>query len=58
MIRGSVKYLQALELLQAMLNQLLDLSGVLFLAMLPECISRPSLRILAEIVGGELIALP
>lgn len=41
-----------------MLNQLLDLSGVLFLAMLPECISRPSLRILAEIVGGELIALP
>lgn len=51
-------YLQDLKLLQPLLYQLLDLPRVLDAAVLPEGISRPALRILSEVVGGELVALP
>lgn len=58
MTNNIATYLQALEVLETLLNQFLDLAGVPLGHILPECISRPSLRILAEVVGGELLALP
>jgi hypothetical protein len=41
-----------------MLNQLLNFARVLLANMLSEGISRPSLGILAKVVGGKLVALP
>jgi hypothetical protein len=41
-----------------MLNQFLHLAGILLALVLSESISRPSLRILAEVVRLELRALP
>jgi hypothetical protein len=53
-----ITHLQALKLLDPMLDQLLHLSAILLALMLPESISRPSLRILSEVVRSELRALP
>lgn len=51
-------HLQCLELLQALLHQLLNLSLVLHILMFPEWIPRPALRILSEVVCRKLFALP
>jgi hypothetical protein len=53
-----ITHLQALKFLDSMLHQLLHLSAILLALMLSESISRPSLRILSEVVRSELRALP
>jgi hypothetical protein len=51
-------YLHHLQVLQSLLHQFLDGPRVLDILVLVEGISRPPLRVLAEIVGCELLALP
>ncbi len=51
-------HLQDLQLLETLLYQLLDLARILHVLVLSESISRSALGVLAEVVGGKLIALP
>jgi len=50
--------LEDLEVLQALLNQLLDPARVVHRPVVAEGISRPPLRVLSVVIGGELLALP
>ncbi len=50
-------YLENLQLLEAILNQLLDLSRVLLALVLAKGGSRPALGVFAEIVCAELATL-
>jgi hypothetical protein len=52
-----IPYLQALQLLQSLLDELLHLTSVLDLLMLPESVSRPPLRIFSEVVRRKVVAL-
>lgn len=49
-------YLQHLQLLQALLNQLLYPPLVRLILVLPEAIPRSPFRVLTEVVGGELVS--
>lgn len=55
---GDDVYLHRLQLLQALLHQLLDLSRVLHVLVLSKCISCPPLRVFSKVVGCELFPLP
>lgn len=50
-------YLDDLELLKSLLYQILYLSGILDMLILPICVSRPALRVFSEVVGLKLLAL-
>ncbi len=54
----SQPYLENLQLLETILNQLLDLARVLLSLVLAKRISRSALGVLAEIVSSDLLALP
>ena len=52
-----ISYLQHLQLLQSLLDQLLLLPVILHILVLPECVARSPPCVLAEVICCELLAL-
>lgn len=53
----SSTHLHALQLLQTLLHQLLHFAPIALAYVFPESVPCPPLGVLAEVIGGELIAL-